>query len=60
MGKLTSRKFWFALISMLCALILMITKQIDAILGMKIIMSSAAAYMGAEGVIDLGRQLKGK
>jgi hypothetical protein len=58
MTKLTSRKFWFAVVSALCALFLMITGNITPDLGVKIILAAAGVFLGAEGLVDFAKALK--
>ena len=57
MRKLTSRKFWLAILTDVCAIILMIVGAIPPEMGVKIILASSAAFVGAEGLIDFGRVL---
>ena len=56
--KFTSRKFWMAIVAVITALVAIFTGAISADLGVKIILGAVTAYMGAEGVVDLGHALK--
>ena len=55
-GKLTSRKFWFALLGAVCTLGAAIFGAIDWTLAMQVILAFLASYIGMEGLADaLGR-----
>ena len=58
--KLASRKFWMAIVAIVTALIAIFTGAIPVDLGVKIILGAVTAYMGAEGVVDLGHALNSK
>jgi type IV secretory pathway VirB2 component (pilin) len=54
--KLTSRKFWLAIVGAVCALFLAITGQLEWSLAIKIVTGVLATYIGIEGLADaLGR-----
>jgi len=52
MGKLTSRKFWMAIATAVCALFLAITGAIEWTLAITVITASLGAYIGIEGLAD--------
>lgn len=58
MGKWTSRKWWVALLVILCAFFLMVTGHLEAETAMRIIVAAAAAFLGAEGIVDAARALR--
>jgi len=59
MGKLTSRKFWMAIATAVCALFLAITGAIEWTLAITVITASLGAYIGIEGLADaFGRLVK--
>jgi len=58
MSKLTSRKFWLSIVAILCTIFLMVTGNLDAATGGKIILGACGAYIGAEGLADFGRALR--
>ena len=56
MSKLTSRKFWLAIATAVCALFLAISGAIEWTLAIGIITTALGAYIGIEGLADaLGR-----
>jgi hypothetical protein len=58
-AKLTSRKFWLAVVTALCALFLAITGALEWTLAIKIVTVALGAYIGIEGLADaLGRLKK--
>ena len=57
--KLTSRKFWLAILADVCAIILMALGSITPDAGIKIILGSSVGFLGAEGLVDFGRALGG-
>ena len=55
--KLTSRKFWMAILAVLTALISMFAGAISPDVGVKIILGAVTAYLAAEGGVDIGRAI---
>jgi len=51
--KLTSRKFWLAIVTALCALFLAITGTIEWTLAVSIITGALGGYIGIEGLADI-------
>jgi len=58
MLKLTSRKFWMAIVAVVTSLVAMFTGSISPDVGVKIILGAVAVYLGAEGIVDFGYALK--
>ena len=59
MSKLTSRKFWMAIATAVCALFLAITGAIDWTLAITVVTTALGAYIGIEGLADaFGRLAK--
>jgi uncharacterized membrane protein HdeD (DUF308 family) len=58
MAKLTSRKFWMAVATAVCALFLGISGAIEWTLAISIITAALGAYVGIEGLADIASRLK--
>ncbi len=58
--KFASRKFLMAAVAIVTAIVSMIAGAIPVDAGLKIILSVVVAYVGAEGIVDLGHALNTK
>ena len=58
MSKLTSRKFWLAIATAVCALFLGIAGAIEWTLAISIITAALGSYIGIEGLADIATRLR--